>query len=85
MSSEQPASMHAFIMQDFKRRLDTKHSGVFVTRKHANECLPQLDMSQPTPIQELAAKDLHGFEWRFKHIFERFLACPLLALFDSCL
>ncbi|KAG1367663.1 auxin response factor 11 [Cocos nucifera] len=27
------------------------------------------DMSQPTPTQELAAKDLHGFEWRFKHIF----------------
>ncbi|KAK9121227.1 hypothetical protein Syun_018844 [Stephania yunnanensis] len=29
------------------------------------------DMSQPTPIQELAAKDLHRFEWQFKHIFER--------------
>lgn len=27
------------------------------------------DMSQPTPTQELVAKDLHGFEWRFKHIF----------------
>jgi len=27
------------------------------------------DMSQQTPTQELAAKDLHGFEWRFKHIF----------------
>ncbi|KAF8380025.1 hypothetical protein HHK36_027494 [Tetracentron sinense] len=27
------------------------------------------DMTQPTPTQELAAKDLHGYEWRFKHIF----------------
>ncbi|CAL0302185.1 unnamed protein product [Lupinus luteus] len=27
------------------------------------------DMSQQTPTQELAAKDLHGFEWKFKHIF----------------
>ncbi|XLS55352.1 hypothetical protein HN51_005107 [Arachis hypogaea] len=26
-------------------------------------------MSQPTPTQELVAKDLHGYEWRFKHIF----------------
>ncbi|KAK9153668.1 hypothetical protein Sjap_001148 [Stephania japonica] len=27
------------------------------------------DMSQPTPTQESAAKDLHGFEWRLKHKF----------------
>ncbi|KAJ6729604.1 AUXIN RESPONSE FACTOR 4-RELATED [Salix viminalis] len=39
------------------------------SEKHANECLPPLDMSQATPTQELAARDLHGFEWRFKHIF----------------
>lgn len=34
----------------------------------ANAFLLQ-DMSQPIPTQELAAKDLHGFQWRFKHIF----------------
>ncbi|XP_059662192.1 auxin response factor 9 isoform X2 [Cornus florida] len=45
------------------------HGGFSVLRKHANECLPPLDMNQPTPTQELIAKDLHGFEWRFKHIF----------------
>ncbi|KAI3444396.1 hypothetical protein Pfo_001061 [Paulownia fortunei] len=45
------------------------HGGFSVLRKHANECLPQLDMTQPTPTQDLAAKDLHGYEWRFKHIF----------------
>ncbi|KAK9155529.1 hypothetical protein Sjap_003009 [Stephania japonica] len=28
-----------------------------------------MDMSQPTPTQESAAKDLHGFEWRLKHKF----------------
>lgn len=27
------------------------------------------DMTQSTPTQELVAKDLHGYEWRFKHIF----------------
>lgn len=27
------------------------------------------DMTQATPAQELVAKDLHGFEWHFKHIF----------------
>ncbi|KAL2345916.1 hypothetical protein Fmac_007201 [Flemingia macrophylla] len=45
------------------------HGGFSVLRRHATECLPQLDMSQTTPTQELVAKDLHGFEWKFKHIF----------------
>lgn len=45
------------------------HGGFSVLRKHANDCLPPLDMTQPTPTQELSAKDLHGYEWRFKHIF----------------
>ncbi|KAF9687928.1 hypothetical protein SADUNF_Sadunf02G0144200 [Salix dunnii] len=45
------------------------HGGFSVLRKHATECLPPLDMSQATPTQELVARDLHGFEWRFKHIF----------------
>ncbi|CAN6444763.1 unnamed protein product [Victoria cruziana] len=45
------------------------HGGFSVLRRHANDCLPPLDMSQPTPTQELVAKDLHGYEWRFKHIF----------------
>ncbi|KAL5719100.1 Auxin response factor 9 [Ranunculus cassubicifolius] len=26
-------------------------------------------MSQQPPSQDLVAKDLHGFEWRFRHIF----------------
>ncbi|KZV35176.1 hypothetical protein F511_08988 [Dorcoceras hygrometricum] len=45
------------------------HGGFSVLRKHANECLPPLDMSQQTPTQELVAKDLHEVEWHFKHIF----------------
>jgi auxin response factor len=45
------------------------HGGFSVLRKHANDCLPPLDMNLPTPTQELLAKDLHGVEWRFKHIF----------------
>ncbi|KAJ7951321.1 Auxin response factor [Quillaja saponaria] len=45
------------------------HGGFSVLRKHANDCLPQLDMTQATPTQELVAKDLHGYEWKFKHIF----------------
>ncbi|TYH38840.1 hypothetical protein ES332_D12G137700v1 [Gossypium tomentosum] len=45
------------------------HGGFSVLRKHATECLPPLDMNQATPTQELTAKDLHGYEWRFKHIF----------------
>ncbi|OWM85201.1 hypothetical protein CDL15_Pgr027988 [Punica granatum] len=45
------------------------HGGFSVLRKHATECLPPLDMTQATPTQELAAKDLHGYEWKFKHIY----------------
>lgn len=26
-------------------------------------------MTQVTPTQELVSKDLHGCEWKFKHIF----------------
>lgn len=45
------------------------HGGFSVLRRHADECLPQLDMTKQPPTQELAAKDLHGNEWRFRHIF----------------
>ncbi|WOL04104.1 auxin response factor 7-like [Canna indica] len=45
------------------------HGGFSVLRRHADECLPPLDMSQNPPCQELVAKDLHGNEWHFRHIF----------------
>ncbi|XP_022895629.1 auxin response factor 1 [Olea europaea var. sylvestris] len=45
------------------------HGGFSVLRRHADDCLPQLDMSQQPPWQELAATDLHGHEWHFRHIF----------------
>ncbi|XP_058203635.1 auxin response factor 11-like isoform X2 [Rhododendron vialii] len=45
------------------------HGGFSALQRHANECFPALDMNQPTPMQELIAKDLHGREWPFRHIF----------------
>ncbi|KAF5779265.1 putative DNA-binding pseudobarrel domain superfamily, leucine-rich repeat domain superfamily [Helianthus annuus] len=39
-------------------------------------------MTQPIPTQELVAKDLHGIEWRFKHIFRGQYA---LVFFCRCL
>ncbi|EEF50110.1 transcription factor, putative [Ricinus communis] len=45
------------------------HGGFSVLRRHADECLPPLDMSLQPPAQELVAKDLLGNEWRFRHIF----------------
>lgn len=44
------------------------HGGFSVPRKHA-VCLPPLDMNRYPPTQELVAKDLHGQEWRFRHIY----------------
>ncbi|KAJ1429474.1 PB1 domain [Sesbania bispinosa] len=35
------------------------------------------DMTQATPTQELAAKDLHGFEWKFKHIYRARQQSPM--------
>ncbi|KAL0422203.1 UNVERIFIED_CONTAM: Auxin response factor 1 [Sesamum latifolium] len=43
--------------------------GFSVLRRHADDCLPPLDMSQQPPWQELVASDLHGNEWHFRHIF----------------
>ncbi|XP_027332002.1 auxin response factor 1-like isoform X2 [Abrus precatorius] len=47
------------------------HGGFSVLRRHADDCLPPLDMSQAQqpPWQELVATDLHGNEWHFRHIF----------------
>ncbi|XP_042441331.1 auxin response factor 7-like isoform X1 [Zingiber officinale] len=45
------------------------HGGFSVLKRHADECLPLLDMSQNPPWQELVAKDLHGNDWHFRHIF----------------
>ncbi|KAI8569819.1 hypothetical protein RHMOL_Rhmol02G0306000 [Rhododendron molle] len=45
------------------------HGGFSVLPRHANECFPALDMNQQIPVQELIAEDLHGREWRFRHIF----------------
>ncbi|KAG9153383.1 hypothetical protein Leryth_017285, partial [Lithospermum erythrorhizon] len=53
------------------------HGGFSVLRRHADECLPPLDMSQQPPWQELVATDLHGNEWHFRHIFRGFLTILL--------
>lgn len=39
-------------------------------------------MSRQPPTQELVAKDLHGNEWRFKHIFRGKFAINLSSWFD---
>nr|ARR29259.1 auxin response factor 2 [Ceratopteris pteridoides] len=45
------------------------HGGFSVLRKHAEDCLPPLDMNQDNPSQELTAIDLHGQEWKFRHTY----------------
>ncbi|CAN1810590.1 Auxin response factor 3 [Linum perenne] len=45
------------------------HGGFSVPRRAAEDCFPPLDHTQQRPSQELVAKDLHGFEWRFRHIY----------------
>ncbi|VFQ70439.1 unnamed protein product [Cuscuta campestris] len=45
------------------------HGGFSVPRRAAEKVFPPLDYSQQPPAQELIAKDLHGNEWKFRHIF----------------
>ncbi|KAF3339893.1 auxin response factor 15-like isoform X3 [Carex littledalei] len=45
------------------------HGGFSVPRRAAEDCFPPLDYVQQRPSQELVAKDLHGVEWRFRHIY----------------
>ncbi|XP_074557423.1 auxin response factor 2-like [Curcuma longa] len=45
------------------------HGGFSVPRRAAEDCFPPLDYKQQRPSQELTAKDLHGTEWRFRHIY----------------
>ncbi|PSS04814.1 Auxin response factor like [Actinidia chinensis var. chinensis] len=45
------------------------HGGFSVPRRAAEDCFPPLDYKQQRPSQELFAKDLHGIEWRFRHIY----------------
>jgi hypothetical protein len=47
-------------------------------KKILNCFLLKQDMSMPTPTQELVTKDLHGSEWRFKHIYRGMLLNCLL-------
>ncbi|XP_076894150.1 auxin response factor 4-like [Bidens hawaiensis] len=45
------------------------HGGFSVPRRAAEDCFPPLDYKQRRPNQELVAKDLHGVEWKFRHIY----------------
>ncbi|XP_047311037.1 auxin response factor 3 isoform X2 [Impatiens glandulifera] len=45
------------------------HGGFSVPRRAAEDCFPPLDYKQQRPSQELMAKDLHGTEWKFRHIY----------------
>uniref|UniRef100_A0A6N2LGI4 Auxin response factor n=1 Tax=Salix viminalis TaxID=40686 RepID=A0A6N2LGI4_SALVM len=45
------------------------HGGFSVPRRAAEDCFPSLDYKQQRPSQELVAKDLHGVEWKFRHIY----------------
>ncbi|TVU35080.1 hypothetical protein EJB05_16949 [Eragrostis curvula] len=45
------------------------HGGFSVPRRAAEDCFAPLDYNQLRPSQELVAKDLHGAQWKFRHIY----------------
>ncbi|XP_020575216.1 auxin response factor 3-like isoform X2 [Phalaenopsis equestris] len=49
---------------------DTSTHGDFcVPRRAAEDWFPPLDYEQERPCQEILAKDLHGVEWHFRHVY----------------
>ncbi|KAG8655478.1 hypothetical protein MANES_04G041700v8 [Manihot esculenta] len=70
---EPPPPPPRFHVRSFSKKLtasDTStYGGLSVLKRHAEECLPPLDMSSEPVMRELIAKDLHGNDWRFQHIF----------------
>uniref|UniRef100_J3M8V4 Auxin response factor n=2 Tax=Oryza brachyantha TaxID=4533 RepID=J3M8V4_ORYBR len=45
------------------------HGGFSVPRRAAEDCFPPLDYKTIRPSQELIAMDLHGTQWKFRHIY----------------
>ncbi|XP_057782681.1 auxin response factor 4-like isoform X2 [Salvia miltiorrhiza] len=45
------------------------HGGFSVPRRAAEDCFPPLNYEEQRPSQELVATDLHGVEWKFRHIY----------------
>ncbi|KAL3653069.1 ADP-ribosylation factor 4 [Castilleja foliolosa] len=45
------------------------HGGFSVPRRAAEDCFPSLSYKEQRPSQELIARDLHGVEWKFRHIY----------------
>ncbi|XP_048138967.1 auxin response factor 2A-like isoform X2 [Rhodamnia argentea] len=58
-----------FFVKILTRSDISTHGGCSLPKRPAEECLPYLDKSQPHPVQDLVTKDLHGKEWRFRHIY----------------
>ncbi|KAI5055157.1 hypothetical protein GOP47_0030302 [Adiantum capillus-veneris] len=69
-SLDSPPKCNVRIFTKILTASDTStHGGFSVLRKHAEDCLPPLDMSQENPSQELTATDLHDQEWKFRHTY----------------
>ncbi|KAH6766252.1 hypothetical protein C2S52_017235 [Perilla frutescens var. hirtella] len=45
------------------------HGGFSVPRRAAEDCFPPLNYEEQRPSQEVVATDLHGVEWKFRHIY----------------
>ncbi|CAA6671535.1 unnamed protein product [Spirodela intermedia] len=67
-AAKPPAATHMFCKTLTASDTST-HGGFSVPRRAAEDCFPPLDYNQQRPSQEVVAMDLHGTEWRFRHIY----------------
>ncbi|KAJ1687475.1 hypothetical protein LUZ63_018865 [Rhynchospora breviuscula] len=68
-SERRPARMPHMFCKTLTASDTSTHGGFSVPRRAAEDCFPPLDYKQQRPSQELVAQDLHGTEWRFRHIY----------------
>ncbi|KAF3326584.1 auxin response factor 3 [Carex littledalei] len=68
-SERRPARMPHMFCKTLTASDTSTHGGFSVPRRAAEDCFPPLDYKLQRPSQELVAKDLHGTEWRFRHIY----------------
>ncbi|XP_021624674.1 auxin response factor 1 isoform X1 [Manihot esculenta] len=68
LPEQETYTIHSFHKTLTASDISTRGS-LFIYRKHAEDCLPPLDMSQQPPRQDLIAADLHRNKWHFQHIF----------------
>ncbi|GAU49620.1 hypothetical protein TSUD_192590 [Trifolium subterraneum] len=65
---DSPSEIYSFTRILNSTETSRHAAGLYIPNQHADRCLA-MDMAVQPPMQNLVAKDLHGIEWNFRHIY----------------